>query len=168
MFTKAARYINKAVSYPSDLLSGISMVAIVFVMMAVVVDVLGRWLFHSPLRGAWDIITLAFAVIVWGPMALAAFKGAHVALTVVVDRLPRLPRLGLELIIASVTSGMLGMLGWYLLMYGMRLARRIAQTGVLKIPVAPFVYFAAFGCLLMVLVFLARVPETIGKIRKEQ
>jgi hypothetical protein len=38
---------------------------------------------------------------------------------------------------------------------------------VLKAPWEPFVYFAAGAVALMALVFLARVPEAAGKIRKE-
>jgi hypothetical protein len=44
----------------------------------------------------------------------------------------------------------------------------LVRTGVLKIPFAPFAYLAAFACAMMALVYLARVLETVGKIRKEQ
>jgi TRAP-type C4-dicarboxylate transport system permease small subunit len=167
MFTRAAKYIDKVVSYPSNLLSAMAMVAIVVTMLAVVADVLGRWLFRSPVRGTNDIVTMAFALIVWGPMALAAFKGSHIAMTFLLDRFPRLPRLVFELIINLVTGGVLGIVSWRLVMYGISLGEAITRTGVLKIPVSPFVYFAAFGCVLMALIYLARVPETVGKIRRE-
>jgi gluconokinase len=170
MFTKAAKYIDKVLSYPSNLLSGMAMVAMVVVILAVVADVLRRWLFHASIRGTYDIVHLAFAIIVWGPMAMAAFKGSHVTMTVVLDRFPRLPRLVLELIIWLVSAGMLGTLSWRLLMYGISIAAPTTQTGttgILRIPISPFVYIAAFGCAIMALVFLARVPETVGKIRKE-
>jgi TRAP-type C4-dicarboxylate transport system permease small subunit len=168
MFTRAAKYIDKVLSYPSNLLTAMAMVAMVFTMLAVVADVLGRWIFNSPIRGTWDLVVLAFAIIVWGPMAMAAFKGSHVALTVLVDKLPRLPRLVVELIINLLSGGMLGVISWRLVMYGISQGQAITRTGVLKIPVSPFLYFAAFGCALTALVFLARVPETVGKIRKEQ
>lgn len=167
MFTRAAKYIDKGLSYPSNLLSAIAMVAMVFVMVAVVVDVTMRYLFNSPIFGLWDLCTLAFCIIVWGPMAMAAFKGSHIALTFVVERFPRLPRLGLELIVNLVSAGMLGMLGWRLLIHGMLLGKSMTQTGVLRISYEPFVYFAAFSVAVMALVFLARVPATVGKIRKE-
>jgi len=168
MFTRAAKHIAKVLSYPSNVLSAAGMVAMVFVMMAVVTSVVARELFDSPLRGTWDLVTLAFAILVWGPMAMAALKGSHTALTFVLDRLPRSPRLGMELIIALLTSAMLGMLTWRLAAHGIRMGENITRTGVLKIPYEPFVYFAAVGCAVMTLAFLARVPEIVGKIRKEQ
>ena len=167
MFTRAAKYMVKGLSYPSNLVSAAAMVAMVFVVVAVVVDVCLRYFLHSPLLGLWDICTVAFSVIVWGPMALAAFKGSHVAMTFLVDKLPRLPRLGLELVVNLVTSGILGTVSWRLLMHGIVMAETKVQTGVLRIPFGPFAYFAAFSCALMALVFLARLPEIVGKIRKE-
>jgi TRAP-type C4-dicarboxylate transport system permease small subunit len=168
MFARAAKYMNKVLSYPSNLAAGMAMVAMVFVMAVVVANVFSRWLFHSPLRGTSDLVTLAFVLIVWGPMAMAALKGSHIAVTALLDRIPRLPRLVLELIIAFASGGMLGTVSWRLVIYGIEQGNVISRTGVLKIPYEPFVYFAAGGVALMALVFLARVPEAVGKIRKEQ
>lgn len=168
MSTKAAKYLNKVVSYLGNSLSAIAMVALVFVMVAVVITVVARELFDAPLRGTWELVTLAFAIVVWAPMAMAALKGQHVALTLVLDRLPRRPKLGLELIIALVSSGILGMLSWRLVMHGIRLGETISRTPLLKIPYEPFLYFAAAAVAVMALAFLARIPETVGKIRKEQ
>lgn len=167
MFTRAARHIDKVLSYPSNLVSAAAMVAMVFVVVAVVVDVMLRYFLNSPLYGLWDICTLAFCIVVWGPMAMAAFKGSHVAMTFLVERLPRVPRLGVELVVNLVSGGILGIVSWRLLMQGILLGETKVQTGVLKIPYEPFVYFAAFSVAVMALVFLARVPETVGKIQKE-
>lgn len=157
----------KWLSYPSNLLSAFAMVAIVFVTLAVVADVFMRYVFNSPIRGIWDLSGLAFALIVWGPMAIAALKGSHVAMTFLLDRFPRLPKLGLELIIALVSGGMLGIVGWRLLMQGIEMGQSKAGTDVLDIPYEPFAYFAAFACVMMALAFLVGVPEIVGKIRKE-
>ena len=88
-------------------------------------------------------------------------------MTFLVERLPRLPRLGLELIIALVCSVMLGMVSWRLVLHAMILGASQTQTAALRIPYEPFGYFAAFACAMMALAFLARVPEAVGKIRKE-
>jgi TRAP-type C4-dicarboxylate transport system permease small subunit len=168
MFARAVKYIGKGISYLSNSLSVISMVALVFVMVAVVIAVLARWLFDAPLRGTWELVTLGFAIVVWAPMAMAALKGQHVALTLVLDRLPRRPKLALEVIIALVSSGVLGMLSWRLVMYGIRLGQTISRTPLLKIPYEPFLYFAAAAVAVMALAFLARIPETVAANRKEQ
>jgi TRAP-type C4-dicarboxylate transport system permease small subunit len=168
MFTRAAKYMDKVLSYPSNLLAVCAMVAVVFVVLSVVADVFMRYVFSSPIQGTWDLGRLAYAVIVWGPMAMAALKGNHIALTFLLEKFPRLPRLGLELIIALVTTGMLGIVSWRLVVLGITLGATGTETGTLRIAYGPFVYFTASACAVMTLVFLARVPETAGKIRKER
>jgi len=167
MFTRAAKHMAKWLSYPSSLLAAFAMVAIVFVTLAVVADVFMRYVFNSPIRGVWDLSGLAFALIVWGPMAMAALKGSHIAMTFLLDRFPRVPKLALGLIIALVSGGILGVIGWRLLMYGIELAESKSRTDVLNIPYEPFAYFAAFACVTMALAFLVGVLEVVGKIRKE-
>jgi len=168
MFTRAAEYMKKGLSYPANLLSAAAMVAVVFVMLAVSADVFMRYVFNSPIYGVWDLCTIAFVIIIWGPMAMTALKGSHIALTFLLDRFPRLPRLGLQLIITLVTSGMLGLVSWRILSHAIDMGATQVNSPTLRIPYAPLGYLVAFACALMALAFLVRFPETVGEIRKEQ
>jgi len=168
MFTRVAKYMNKAISYPSSIMFGAGMVAMVFVMLAVSADVFMRYVFDSPILGIWDLSTMAFAVIIWAPMTHAAIKGSHIALTFLLDRFPRLPRLVLQVIISLVTSGMLALVSWQLLQHAIHLDVTKFVSPTLRIPHAPIAYFAAFACIIMALAFLIKLPEAVGKFRKEQ
>lgn len=168
MFTRAAENMKKGLSYPSNLMFGAAMVAMVFVMLAVSADVFMRYVFNSPIVGVWDLSTMAFAIIIWGPMTYAALRGSHIALTFLLDKFPRLPRLGLQVIISLVTSGMLGLVSWRLLLHAIHLDETQFVSPTLRIPHAPVTYFAAFACVIMALAFLTRLPEALGKFRKEQ
>lgn len=172
MFTRAANYMKKALSYPSDVLAAAAMVAMVFVTLAVTADVLIRYIcriigIDPPILGVWDLNYLGFVIIVWGPMAMAALKGSHSAMTFLLERFPRLPRLGLEMMIALVTGVMLGMVSWQLFVNSILLDQDGVRTTLLKLPYAPLGYFAAIACAVMALAFLTGVPEALGKIRKE-
>jgi TRAP-type C4-dicarboxylate transport system permease small subunit len=168
MFTKAAEYMKKGLSYPSNLMTAIAMVAMVFFAVGVTIDVSLRYIFGISIFGLWDLNRLAYAVIVWGPMAMAAFKGSHITLTFLLDKFPRLPRLGLELIISLVTSGILAMVSYRLFVNAIMLGQQQTSTAVLRLPYEPIGYFAAFACAVMALAFLTRFPETLGKIRGER
>ena len=168
MFTRAAEYMRKGLSYPSNLMFGAAMVAMIFVMLAVSADVFMRKFFNSPIVGVWYLCTMAFAIIIWGPMTIAALKGSHIALTFLLDRFPRLLRLGLQVIISLVTSGMLGLVSWRLLQHAIHLDVTEFVSPTLRIPHAPIAYFAAFACFIMALAFLTGLPEALGKFRKEQ
>jgi TRAP-type C4-dicarboxylate transport system permease small subunit len=167
MFTRAAKRIGKILSYPTSLLNAATMVAMIFVMMVVTIEVTKRYITGWDIYGIRDLTTIGFCVIVWGPMAWAALRGMHIRLTFVVDRLPRLLGLSLELVAELVSCVILGMVSWQLVVYAITMGASRVDTGVLKIPLAPWGYFAAFACAMMALAFLAKVPETMGKIRKE-
>jgi TRAP-type C4-dicarboxylate transport system permease small subunit len=158
---------NKVLSYPTNLLNAVTMVAMVFVVLAVTIAVTKRYLTGWDIYGMRDLTTIGFCVIVWGPMAWAALKGMHIRLTFVVDRLPRLLGLSLELIGELVSGVMLGVVSWQLVVNAILLGTNQTQTGVLHLPFAPWGYFTAAACAVMALAFLAKVPETLGKIRKE-
>jgi len=168
MFTKAAEYMKKGLSYPSDFMFGAAMVAMVFVMLAVSADVFMRYVFGSSIDGVWDLNTMAFVIIIWGPMTVTALRGSHIALTFLLDRFPRLPRLGLQVIISLVTSGMLGLVSWRVLLHAIDLDVQGFVSPTLRLPHAPLAYFAAFACFIMALAFLIGLPEALGKFRKEQ
>lgn len=168
MFTKVAEYMKKGISYPGNFMFGAAMVAIVFVMLIVSADVFMRYVFSSPIDGQWDLSTMAFAVIIWGPMTYTAIRGSHIALTFLLDRFPRWPRLVLQVVISLVTSGMLGLVSWQLLQHAIHLDVTEFVSPTLRIPHAPVAYFAAFACIIMALAFLIKLPEAVGKFRKEQ
>jgi TRAP-type C4-dicarboxylate transport system permease small subunit len=168
MFTRASEYMKKGLSYPSNLMFGAAMVAMVFVMLAVSADVFMRKVFGSPILGVWDLSTMAFAVIIWGPMAYTALKGSHIALTFLLDRFHRWPRVVLQVIISLVTSGVLGLLSWQLFLHARHLDATEFVSPTLRIPHAPVAYFAAFACMIMALAFLIGLPLALGKFRGEQ
>jgi TRAP-type C4-dicarboxylate transport system permease small subunit len=168
VFTKAANRMTKAISYPGNLMFYAGMVAMVFVMLAVSADVFMRKVFGSPILGIWDLSTMAFAVIIWGPMAYTALKGSHIALTFLLDRFHRWPRVVLQVIISLVTSGVLGLLSWQLFLHARHLDATEFVSPTLRIPHAPVAYFAAFACMIMALAFLIGLPLALGKFRGEQ
>ena len=159
---------TKAISYPSNLMFYAGMVAMVFVMLAVSADVFMRKVFSSPILGVWDLSTMAFAVVIWGPMAYTAIKGSHIALTFLLDRFHRWPRVVLQTIISIVTSGVLGLVSWRLFLYARHLDATEFVSPTLRIPHAPVAYFAAFACMIMALAFLIGLPLALGKFRGEQ
>ncbi len=163
-----AKYIQALVSPLSNLLTGISMVAMVFVMLLVVADVFMRSVFNAPIRGTHDLTILAFALIVFLPMSIAALKDRHVSLLIAVERLPRVGRLVIESVMMLAVTGVLGIVTWRLLLQGQRLQATNAETALLGIPTPPFLYLATFAFALMTLVFLARVLEALSKIPGER
>jgi len=168
MFTRVAKYINKWLSYPANFLGYAAMGTMVFCVVAVAVNVFMRYVFKSPIIGTAELTKLGFSIMVWGTVALAAFKVSHTALTFLVDKFRRMPQLITALIVALASSGTMGLVCWRLVVYGIDEWEKKSLTNVLRLPYAPFEWIGAFACAVTALIFLARVPGVLGKIRKEQ
>lgn len=169
MIAGVARHINRLVSPVSKVLSYVSAVVMALTVLLVVVNVCMRRFANSPILGVHDISALAFSIIVFLPMAWCALKDGHVSFNIVVDRFPRTTRLAVEAIMLLITTGILGLVSWQLVMQGIRLGSMNAETALLEIPLSPFLYLAALGMTMMTMAFLIKFLQllsAIGKPRK--
>ena len=162
MLEKAAEYMRKVVFPVSRILGDVSMIPIVFMTLLIVVDVLSRRFFNAPIKGSRDMTELAFSISVFLSLAWCAVKGGHVDLDVLVMRFPKGLRLRVEVVILLLTTAMLGVLSWQLIVYGVRLQNMNQETAVLSIPVYPFLYLAALGSIFLTLVYLINFISSLG------
>jgi len=162
MLERAANYLRKGVFPASKVLGDISMIPVVFMTLLIVVDVCSRRFLNAPVKGSRDMTELAFSLSVFLPLAWCAIKGGHVDLDVLVTRFPKRLRLGVEVIIMLLTTAMLGLLSWQLVIQGLRLQNMNQETAVLGIPVYPFLYIAALGSLFLTLVYLINLLNSLG------
>ena len=167
MLKGVAEYLTKVVSPVSRILNNLSMVVLAGVMFLVVVDVLVRRLFNTPIIGTHDIATVGFALIVFLPMGLCTLTDRHVSLAVVVDRLPKKLQQVVAALIMLLTTATLGVTSLQLLKQGIRLHSMNGETPVLGIPYAPFAYLATLGMVLMTfgffIKFLLALSSTVEK-----
>ena len=164
MLRRITDYLKKVISPISRILGGISMVAIVFVTLLVVVDVCLRRLFNSPIFGSHELSSLSFSIIVFLPLAWCAFNNNHVELDLVVKKLPKTTQSSIEVIILLLTSGILGLMSWQLLIQGMKLQAANQETALLEIPMYPFIYIATLGSIILTLAFFIRFLYSLSTI----
>lgn len=168
MVNRVAKYMKKVLSPPSNVLTGIGSIALVFIMLIVSADVFMRSAFNSPIRGSGDLVILAFSMIAFFGMASAALEGEHVMLNAIVEKLPRVLRHTIQAAMMFITTMALGFTTWRLCMQGLRLQSMDAVTAILRIPTPPFLYLATLAFALMTLVFLMKTFESITRIRGER
>ncbi|MBR9829014.1 MAG: TRAP transporter small permease [Oceanospirillales bacterium] len=118
--------------------------SVLFILMALTcVDVLGRYLFNSPLHGGTELTEIGLAVMVFAAMPVITWRGGHI----VVDLLDRF--LGskivkvLSLLAALVMSSSLYFLAWRIFELGERSIRRGVVTEFLGMPSGYVVQYIA-------------------------
>ena len=120
-------------------------------------DVIGRYVFNSPLRGAFELTELALLTLIFAGLPLASRADEHVTLDfidmVLTDRRRLLLRRFVDLVCGLLFLG----LAWRVWIKADRIAGYGDTTDVLRVPVGPFVYFMAIMIAITGIVHLTKV-----------
>jgi TRAP-type C4-dicarboxylate transport system permease small subunit len=145
----------------ADAVLGIAASALLFCLMIVTfVDVVARYLFNRPIRGAFEVTELLLLVLIFAGLPLVSHADEHVTMDFV-DRV--LPQKAVDVLIRvmhAIVAAVFFFLTWQIWIKAGRIAGYGDTTDVLRIPVGPFVYFmvAMIALTAVVHVFKVFVP----------
>ena len=144
----------------ADALLGVAASVILLLMMALtVVDVVARYVFSRPLRGAFEITELMLLVLIFAGLPLVSFSDEHAVMDFI-DKLfgPRGQR-RLSRCVEVVNAAFMFMLTWQVWRKADRIWAYRDATDVLRIVYGPFVYFMAVTLGLAGAIHLYKVVE---------
>ncbi len=120
---------------------------ILFCMMLLTVcDVIGRYVFNSPIMGAYEVTETMMVTAVFFFIAYTQTQKGHIAVDLVVILLPRKIRLAIDIMTHLVSIGVLILLTWMNILRWLELMARKEHTPIIHLPVSPFVLILALGC----------------------
>jgi len=144
----------------ADVALGAAAAGILLAMMALtVVDVVARYVFSRPVRGAFEVTELMLVVLIFAGLPLVSFTDEHAVMDFI-DRVlgPRAQR-GLERLVQLACAAFMFLLTWLMWSKADRIWAYRDVTDVLKILYGPFVYFMAGTLALAGLIHLYKVIE---------
>ncbi|MBY6091890.1 TRAP transporter small permease [Maritimibacter alkaliphilus] len=141
-------------SWPRRLLAVLCGVILLVMMGLTVVDVIGRYVFNSPLVGATELTELLLAAVVFIGLPAVSLDDEHVTVDLLTSRLPDWVQPWRKLVLALVTSAVLAVVGWRLWVYGSQIASYNGVTNSLRLPVAPVTWLCALCTFVAVAVTL--------------
>ena len=127
-----------------EVLLGVAASAILFAMMVLTfVDVVARYLFRRPVRGAFEVTELLLLVLIFAGLPLVSYADEH-ALMDFIDRVlsPRARR-ALTGLVHVISAAIMFLLAWLVWLKADRIWAYRDATDVLRIVYGPFVYFMA-------------------------
>jgi TRAP-type C4-dicarboxylate transport system permease small subunit len=154
---RAITAVNRALHYVAGAL-------IIAVMVMTVYNVLGRWLFDSPLRGTVELTQLAMIGIVYLGMAYAQHRNNHISVDLLYNRLGSRVRLVLDGFATTLSVVVLGVLAWQLHQYAAVLEAGNRVTASRGIPLHPFAFVAIVGIAALVLAFVSTFAERLRAV----
>jgi TRAP-type C4-dicarboxylate transport system permease small subunit len=145
----------------ADAVLGIAASALLLCLMLITfVDVVARYLFNRPIRGAFELTELTLLVLIFAGLPLVSHADEHVTMDFIDRMLPQRAVPILIRLIHALVAAVFFFLTWQVLIKASRIAGYGDTTDVLRIPVGPFVYFMAamIGLTALVHVFKVFIP----------
>jgi TRAP-type C4-dicarboxylate transport system permease small subunit len=128
----------------ADAVLGIAASAILMAMMCLTfVDVVARYVFSRPIRGAFEVTELLLLVLIFAGLPLVSHADEHVAMDFIDRWLGPRGRLRLNLIVHLIVAALMFFMAWQLSIKAGRISSYGDSTDVLRIVYGPFVYFSA-------------------------
>jgi TRAP-type C4-dicarboxylate transport system permease small subunit len=144
----------------ADVILGAAASAILLAMVFLtVIDVVARYVFSRPVRGAFEVTELMLLVLIFAGLPLVSYGDEHAVMDFV-DRVlgPRGQR-RIERAVQVVNASFMFVLTWLVWRKADRIWAYRDATDVLRILYGPFVYFMALACALAGLIHLYKVVE---------
>jgi len=141
----------------ADAAFGIAASAILFCMMTLTfADVILRYVFNRPLRGAFEVTELMLLVLIFAGLPLVTHANEHVTMDLIDRWLSARQRQALGRLMEALSAALMFVLTWLMWIKAQRIAGYGDTTDVLRILVGPFVYFMVAMILLSGLIHLYR------------
>ena len=128
----------------ADAVLGIAASAILFAMMCLTfIDVLARYVFNRPIRGAFELTELALLVLIFAGLPLVSHADEHVTMDFIDRWLTANGRIFLNRIMNLLVAALMLFMAWQVWIRAARVSSYGDTTDVLRIGYGPFVYFMA-------------------------
>jgi len=141
----------------ADALLGIAASAILLAMMLLtVVDVVARYVFSRPVRGAFEITELMLVVLIFAGLPLVSFSEEHAVMDFI-DRVTGVhARQWLRRAVEAASAVFMFLMAWLMWTKADRIWAYRDATDVLRVLYGPFVYFMALTLALAGLIHLVK------------
>jgi TRAP-type C4-dicarboxylate transport system permease small subunit len=127
-----------------DALLGLAASAILFAMMLLtVVDVVARYVFSRPLRGAFEVTELMLVVLIFAGLPLVSYADEHAVMDFVDRVLGRRGQDRIQRAVHVLNAAFMGLVTWLMWRKANTIWAYRDATDVLRILYGPFVYFMA-------------------------
>ena len=146
----------------------IGFVAIFLIVVITCVDVVGAKVFRTPIFGALDFVMLAQLIAVSFAVAIALIMGKHVQVEFFVMLLPKRLQSGIDCIVNFLCMVLFTVIVWQLFAYGYGMQIGGEESMTARVPLAPFAYAAAVGCIPVCFIYLHKLLTSIVKTVKNE
>ncbi len=148
----------------SYVLSKLGCLALFAMMCLTVIDVVGRYIFNSPILGAFELTSFLVSIMIYSFLGYAQSEKVHVTVDLLVNAFPNKAQTVVKLFNYVIGLFIMILFSWK----GFEKAIEAMEAGDspmnLPIPIYPFVFFLAFGCGIVCIEFIRDILRSYVKL----
>jgi TRAP-type C4-dicarboxylate transport system permease small subunit len=145
----------------------IGMGMLVILMFLGTADVLGRYFFNRPIKGAYEVSEILLAAIVFFGLAYAFAVGGHVRVDTFVALMRPRTRATAGIIISLLSFIIFVLIGWQGAELAMKSLKYHRLIDVIFVPIWPFQLLVPLGAFTVCLELIIQILHFIMDVRKE-
>lgn len=146
-------------------LGGVMLLAM---MLMTAFDVIGRFMFDSPIKGTQELSEILLVLVVFFGVAYTARQKEHVRVELLFTYLSRKTQLVLNVFSSLISIALVLGISYQGLIQASTQKERFLTTTLLKLPLWPFAMLLSFGALLLCLVLVQEFFSRLKEFRSEQ
>jgi len=158
---KSGYYLREALYWCSRILTAVGMIVLLAMVLLLVSDITSRRVFNSPFPWSLETVKVMLVVVVAPAISFCAIQGGHISIDLVTSRFPVKIRRVVYAFIYLLSVVLFSTMAWGSYTYGLSIWEAHRITGVLPIPIGPFILLVALGSLLLALVLLVQFINTL-------
>jgi TRAP-type transport system small permease protein len=164
----AVERVRRIASAPNKWLHSVAMIVLLLLMFLTVGDVVGRYLVGfipglGPIPGAFELTEFMLAVIVLTAIGHTQMKEGHISIDLIVERFSPRVRAIIDTVTHFLSLAMFALVTWRTIKYAQLLYESNDVSGVLRLPVYPFLVVAAISTFMFCLAMLSSFLQSLKK-----
>ena len=169
----AVKWVERVASVPTRALHWLSMAVLLSLMFMTVGDVVGRYLVGiipglGPVPGSFELTEFMLAVIVLTAIGHTQMKDEHISIDLIVEKFPPKVRAIIDTATNFLGLAMFALVTWRTIRYAQLLYESHDVSGVLRLPVYPFLVVAAIGTFMFSLAMLSSTLRSLRKVVRNE
>jgi len=167
-FTKAAHSLERIGNRISTVLNRVGTALILVMMLGTTTDVVLRYIFNRPIKGAFEITELLMLTVVALGLAYTQTRKGHVFVELVSRRFSPRGQAVNDAAVYLVSLGICLLIAWRVVT-----AARVTQvtnmvaSPVVEVPIYPFYYLMGFGIAVLCLVYIIDILNSVLRAVKK-
>jgi TRAP-type C4-dicarboxylate transport system permease small subunit len=159
--------VEKSITRLSSWLNWIAVICMVLMLLLVVIDVLGSKIFHLPLRGSLEEVSLLGQLISALAIPFTYIIKGHISIEFFMHKVKKSIRDIIAFIVLILSLSLFVLLTWQMFIYSETIRVAGVITPSMRIPVSPFTFAVTLAflvvCFLVVVQFVRKIKEVTKK-----